>query len=116
MRSTLIAIVLCACSAAASAQCLASNPTTAAAPLPDSTQPTAVKHPTGQAVTEARPAPELIKTAGAQTHDGSPSMQASPARSRPAGERPVRTGTAMLLAALALMSGIALRRYTSHDQ
>ena len=65
----------------------------------------------------ARPTAELITAAGAVTHDGAPGAQASPARSKTdSGDKPRRTGSAMLLAALALMSGIALRRYSAGDQ
>ena len=109
MRSTLIAIFLCACSAAASAQCLANAPAPADAATPARVVPAHANAP-------ARSSGELIKTAGASTHDDSPSMQAGPPRARPAPERQHRTGKAMLLAALALMSGIALRRYSSNDQ
>jgi hypothetical protein len=53
----------------------------------------------------------LIKTAAAGTRDDAPpSMHAGP-RERNGQDHPRRGGTAMLLAALALMSGIALRRY-----
>ncbi len=65
----------------------------------------------------ARPTAELITAAGAVTHEGAPGAQASPARSKTDTEdKPRRTGAAMLLAAIALMSGIALRRYSVRDQ
>jgi hypothetical protein len=65
----------------------------------------------------AAPAPraggELIKTAAAGTRDDlPPSMTRDTSARHPEGEDPPRRGgTAMMLAALALMSGIALRRF-----
>jgi hypothetical protein len=61
---------------------------------------------------------ELIKTAAASTHDELPGVTRGP---RPAAapaddEQHHRGGPAMLLAALALMSGIALRRFGAHKQ
>jgi hypothetical protein len=107
MRSPVIAIVLCIASASAVAQCVAQQPAelattlvaTAARPGPDPKKPT----------------PELIKTAGAVTHDA-PVMRATPAPDKHAGDDEHRSGTAMLLAALAVMSGIALRRFSSREQ
>jgi hypothetical protein len=57
--------------------------------------------------------PELItSSAAAGAHDVSPVMRAVPlAHAQAEPEHPRRAGPAMLLAALALMSGIALRRY-----
>ncbi|HSI53197.1 MAG TPA: hypothetical protein VK981_04445 [Ramlibacter sp.] len=103
MRTAVIAFVLCLAAVNAGAQC-ANVPTS---PLAAAQTPPA-----------ARPSGELIKTAGAVTHEGAPSMQAGPPRGRAAKEeeRPQHTGTAMLLAALALMSGIALRRYGAKDE
>ena len=86
--------------------------------VPDAThaRPAAAK-PASARPAPARPTAELITTAGAVTHDGAPGEQASPARSKmDCGDKPRRTGSAMLLAALALMSGIALRRYSARDQ
>jgi hypothetical protein len=58
---------------------------------------------------------ELIKTAAAGTRDDAPPV----ATARPHGtgqqDHPRRGGTAMLLAALALMSGIALRRFGARN-
>ena len=114
MRSPIIAIVLCIVSATAVAQCVAQPPSAAL---------TAAATATPVTITPARPgpdtkkaAPELIKTAGAVTHDA-PVMRAAPSPAHSAdAEPPRRTGSAMLLAALALMSGIALRRYSARDQ
>ena len=109
MRSTFIAIFWCVCSAAASAQCLANAP----APADAATSARVVPVRTNST---GRTSGDLIKSADASTHDDSPSMQPGPPRARPAPERQHRTGKAMLLAALALMSGIALRRYSSKDE
>jgi hypothetical protein len=57
---------------------------------------------------------ELITTAAAGTHDASPLPRAVAAADEEESHR--HGGTAMLLAALALMSGIALRRYGANDQ
>jgi hypothetical protein len=115
MNHSLTAVVLCiAMQAAAAAQCDAPAPvlqhsragtdlvrksTQVAAPSPASAQ-----HSGG----------ELIKTASAGTHDEVPGL----ARGTPLAvasaqqdEQHHRGGPAMLLAALALMSGIALRRF-----
>jgi hypothetical protein len=62
----------------------------------------------------------LIKTAAASTHDGevrgathsTPVVAGGP----PDEEQHRRSGPAMLLAALALMSGIALRRFGAHKE
>ena len=112
MRSPVIAIVLCIVSVAAVAQCVAEPPVASAAPVMPVT-PVAAARPGPDA---KKPAPELIKTAGAVTHDA-PAMRPAPPRQEASdAETPRRTGPAMLLAALALMSGIALRRYSARDQ
>jgi hypothetical protein len=106
MRSSFIAFLLCGCAAAAGAG-------TAETQCPPVTVAAARTH---HPAADGRPAPELIKTAGAVTQDGPSMTSATPGPKRgaePAHER--RSGTAMLLAALALMSGIALRRYSARD-
>jgi hypothetical protein len=94
MYSSLTAVVLCICSQAALAQCVDSRPV-------------------GGAVRGG----ELITTAAAGTHDAAP-IALEKSASATAGEEEThrRGGPAMLLAALALMSGIALRRYGANDQ
>ena len=94
MRSSIIAIVLCSFTAAAAAQCVAQTPVAAA----------------------ARPEAELIKTAAAATReralaaDDGPSVRRETAAAAKTPEQhPRRAGAGMLLAAVALMSGIALR-------
>lgn len=125
MRSSVIAFLLCTCAAAAMGQCVApgamSSSRTAAA---TAAAAAAATTPTLLMVTPTHPAgpkrtgPELITAAGAVTRDGPHVMQAAP-RAKPEPEpeghdRPA--GPAMLLAALALMSGIALRRYSARNQ
>jgi hypothetical protein len=108
MRSSVIAFFLSACTLTFSA--LAHDVPNAA-----HVRPAAAKVPARTPA--ARPTAELITAAGAVTHDGAPGSQASPAGSNAdSGDKPRRTGSAMLLAALALMSGIALRRYSARDQ
>jgi hypothetical protein len=124
MHRQLAAIVLCVLAQGATAQCLATSATinttiknTSAAPAE------IVAHPpvrTGAAVAQAEPSAraELIKAAAASTRDDAPppARGATPAAAADDnGDHPRRGGTAMLLAALALMSGIALRRFGARD-
>jgi small neutral amino acid transporter SnatA (MarC family) len=101
MRTTVIAFVLCIFASAAAAQCVAQSPATAA----------------------ARPNPELIKTASAATRpislpldDGPPTIGKTSTVAKTDDKNPRHTGSAMLLAALAVMSGIALRRFSARMQ
>jgi hypothetical protein len=125
MRSSVIAFLLCASTAAAMGQCVSPAAMTATANKAAAATAAAAAAATTPAmimVTPARPAgpgragPELITAAGAVTHDGPPVMQATPRAKHDPDERPRRSGPAMLLAALALMSGIALRRYSARNQ
>lgn len=119
MHSSLTAVVLCIFAQTAFAQCMDSGPV-----VQDVRQARELVKKTKTApmpVTGAvRPAGELIKTAAAGTHDGPGMVRDSAARAATAtageDDPPRRGGTAMLLAALALMSGIALRRYGSNPQ
>lgn len=119
MHSSLIAFVLCVFAQFAGAQCVA----TAGQVTPDTGQ--AVERVKARVVTAPpmdaalRPGAELITTAAAGTRGGSPVMrQTPPASAQPEDdeEHPRHAGPAMLLAALALMSGIALRRYGAGEQ
>lgn len=118
MRSLVIALLLSAgTTLAALGQCVTPATTTPAA------TPAAIgaKRPAAAARQAAdltaRQAPELITAAAAVTHDGPSTTQPAPPRTRGTpGERPRRAGPAMLLAALALMSAIALRRFSARDQ
>jgi hypothetical protein len=110
MQRELAAIVLCVFAQAASAQCTAAAVT-----------PTAQTDNNATTQTAARPGKagggELIKTAAAGTRDDAPPSARSTV-SQHAGQdedHPRRGGTAMLLAAIALMSGIALRRYGNRN-
>jgi len=108
MRSSVISIVLCVVVKAAAAQCVA--------PAPAAVAPVAVAPVTIAPAAKAPRTGELIQTAAAGTREGAPAFQPA-ARARTEGEsHPRRTGSAMLLAALALMSGIALRRLNSRPQ
>jgi hypothetical protein len=116
MRSPLIAVVLCILANAAAAQCVVPNAGNAR------TTPDVVKASVAAAA-PAHAGGELIKAAAAGTRDeiGPPSATVMPRtpQARVASdtqEHPRRSGTAMLLAALALMSGIALRRSGSGPQ
>lgn len=122
MRSSVIAFLLCVCAAAAMGQCVApgaasasrSAAATSAAAAAATTPAVIMVTPTRPAG-PTRPGPELITAAGAVTHDG-PVVQPA-ARPKPEPEERDRpAGPAMLLAALALMSGIALRRYSARSQ
>lgn len=123
MRSSVIAFLLCACAAAAMGQCVApgalSSGRTAAATsaaAAAATTPAVIMVTPTRPAGPTRPGPELITAAGAVTHDGPPVVQATP-RARPEPDEHDRpAGPAMLLAALALMSGIALRRFSARNQ
>jgi hypothetical protein len=104
MRSSVISIVLCVMVEAAAAQCVAQAPVAVA---PITVAPVAKgQHPGG----------ELIQTAAAGTREGPAAFQPAARATSDNETHPRRTGSAMLLAALALMSGIALRRYNSRQQ
>jgi hypothetical protein len=116
MHSSLTAVVLCLFVQAAAAECVTT------APLAREARQGAemVKASNLPAAAAPRPGGELIKTAAAGTRDAPGAARAGVARAAqrmPADEEhPPRSGTAMLLAALALMSGIALRRYGASKQ
>ena len=118
MQREVTAIVLCILAQAAAAQCVATP----------ATPTTPVAHNTPVAVEMARPQPAvpatqnaarpgLIKSAEAGTRDAPPVMRevAGTRSAQQQDDHPHRGGTAMLLAALALMSGIALRRFGARD-
>ena len=90
MHSPLNAVVLCLFTQVAAAQCADVAPATAE--------------------TRSKPGVELIKTAAAGTHDAVPVARATPAKASSDDESPKHGSTVTLVAALALMSGIALRR------
>jgi hypothetical protein len=115
MRSPVIAIVLCIFSAAASAQCVAQ------APLAAAVRPGGALIKTAIAGTGER----AYKTAAAGTgeralppDDGLPMIRETATATKRGEDQPPRrvAGPAMLLAALAVMSGIALRRYSAPRQ
>lgn len=117
MHSSLTAVVLCIFAQSALAQCVDSGPVAV-----DTRQGTEMVKKTKAApmpvAGTVRPGGELIKTAAAGTHDA-PAVVAreTPAKATSGDEEPPRRGgPAMLLAALALMSGIALRRYGANKQ
>ncbi|MEO8656739.1 MAG: hypothetical protein ABI409_21635 [Ramlibacter sp.] len=112
MHSSLIAVVLCIF-AQASVACLSTttndNAQQAAAPITARVIKT-------QAAGAALPGAELIATAAAGTRNAPAARPATRVNVQPDDEQPRRAGPAMLLAALALMSGIALRRYGAGSQ
>jgi hypothetical protein len=112
MKSSLTAVVLCIFWQAALAQCVDSRPV-ALETRPDAELAKKAKTAPGA----VRTGGELITTAAAGTHDAPPiGREDSASASAGEGEPPHRGGPAMLLAALALMSGIALRRYGANNQ
>jgi hypothetical protein len=115
MYSSLTAVFLCIFSQAALAQCVDSAP--AAHTRQDAELAKKTKTAPMAATGAVRAGGELITTAAAGTHDGPPIAAEVPAAGS-AGEEEShrRGGPAMLLAALALMSGIALRRYGANSQ
>jgi hypothetical protein len=121
MYSSLTAVVLCIAMQTAAAQCTAPLPVAANASAHSRTSGDLIKK-TQAAAAPVAPAAhaggELIKTASAGTHDevrGLP-RSAPVATARDEDDEHRRGGPAMLLAALALMSGIALRRFGAHKQ
>jgi hypothetical protein len=110
MHSSLIAVVLCIATQAAAAQCV--DPVPVAQHLRQGGDLIQKKQAT-PAPGPARAGGELIKTASAGTHDGPDATRSAPAvaTATPDDEEHRRSGPAMLLAALALMSAIALRRF-----
>ena len=110
MHSSLIAVVLCFATQVAAAQCV--DP----APVAQHSRHSGdlIKKQPAAATGPARAGGELIKTAAAGTHDGPPSItRTAPAVAAATSddEEHRGSGPAMLLAALALMSAIALRRF-----
>jgi hypothetical protein len=109
MHRSLTAVLLCIFAQAAAAQC--------EAPAPAAQE---VRH--GADLAKNKPVPpgttakgELIKTAAAGTHDEvRPTVRSAPTGRTAEHDEHRRGGPAMLLAALALMSGIALRRFGAH--
>ena len=112
-RTAVTAIVVCILAQGVSAECITSAAT--------KSHPAAVSAPVSAGAAAAKPQPgtratgELIKTAAASTRDDAPPAVQSAPHGQDSQDHPRRGGTAMLLAALALMSGIALRRYGAHD-
>lgn len=125
MHRSVIAVVLCIFANVAGAQCLANAPTASPATANpqqrlDVMKLSALAVPAMPVV--GRPGGELITAAAAGTHDAPGAKRESATIIRAADDKPgdeepkPRGGAAMLLAALALMSGIALRRYSSNGQ
>jgi len=108
MQREVAAIVLCVLAQAATAQPVA---TPVAHPVAVSeTVHVASKNATNP---KAPVHAELIQTAAAGTRDDEPPVMTARPHAQGQQDHPRRGGTAMLLAALALMSGIALRRYSA---
>ena len=120
MQREVLAIVLCTLAHAASAQCVATPVEPAALTA------TVVKgnvHPVAAQAQNAAARPaggQLIKAAAAGTRDDAPPSTAPRGSVSAHGsqdeDHPHRGSTAMLLAAVALMSGIALRRSSARDK
>ena len=120
MYSSLTAVVLCIVTQAASAQCVA--------PVPVAQHATQHARPGADLIKKksvvtappvsAHSGGDLIKTAAASTHDEMPvrAHNAPVAAADAPDEQHRHGGPAMLLAALALMSGIALRRFGAHKE
>jgi hypothetical protein len=107
MRSSFIAIVLYIFAAAAGAQCAGQQSLAGAASAPK----TPVAHQQSGTelikISTGRPGSEQALPAD----DGIPSVHETTAAAKPAQEPERPAGPAMMLAAVAVMSGIALRRY-----
>jgi len=107
MQRVVAAIVLCILAQAATAETVA--PSAATTPAAASEKVRAVG--TNATNPKAPARAELIQTAAAGTRDDEPPAMTARPHTQGQQDHPRRGGTAMLLAALALMSGIALRRY-----
>lgn len=120
MHSSLTAVVLCIFAQVAGAQYAA------AAPLDhDARKGTEVIHAKTRTATttpHAHQGGELIKSAAAGTREppgarpAAMAMHNTPDAAKSDKEHPARSETAMLLTALALMSGIVLRRFGANKQ
>jgi hypothetical protein len=118
MHSLLTSIVLFLLVQTADA-CVTTTVARGVTPVAANTEAPVVLAATSVAGTSPRAGGELIKTAAAGTREAPPVRQVAPvvAATQSTGEEhPRRTGPAMLLAALALMSAIALRRIGASDQ
>ena len=110
MQRVVAAIVLCILAQAATAETAQCVATSAITPVAASEKVRAA----GTNATNPKPTAmraELIQTAAAGTRDDEPPVVTARPHAQGQQDHPRRGGTAMLLAALALMSGIALRRY-----
>jgi len=112
MQSSLIAVVFCILSQAAAAQCPVAN-----ADKQEGAGPLKARVVNTSTSTIGKPSAELIATAAAGTRNAiAPTRSTLRANAQKDDDHPRGTGTGMLLAALALMSGIALRRYSAPRQ
>jgi hypothetical protein len=120
MHSSLAAVVLCICAQTVAAQCVDTDLLVRDTRVGVDVIKTSAASP---AAAPARTGGELIKTAAAGTRDAPgaardmpPVVRDASARMQGDEEDHPRSGTAMLLAALAVMSGIALRRFGASNQ
>lgn len=111
MPSPLTAVVLCVSALTASATCMAAEVKQETRPAAVATAKPIPVAATTTAAAVPRQGTELIKSAAASTRDDAPPVARDATAHKDGQEQPRRGGTAMLLAALALMSGIALRRF-----
>lgn len=116
MYRSLTTFVLCIFSQAALAQCVDSGTSALGSHADAELAKKATKTAPTPVAGAVRTGGELITTASAGTHDAPPIARDDSASASAGTEEPRRGGPAMLLAALALMSGIALRRYGANDQ
>ncbi len=109
MHRSLTAAVLCTFALTAAGSCMAANANHDVPMAMQTAKPAIVKSTTAAA---PRQGTELIKTAAAGTRDDAPPVvRDATSQGKGDPDHPRRGGTAMLLAALALMTGIALRRF-----
>ena len=117
MRNLLTSLALCALASAAGAQCTAAAQPQAAQ---DRSSPEWIR--TASAASDApvaRPAaggPVMRVAAREERALPAPAARQAQAEATPAEEHPRRTGAGMLLAVLAVMTGIALRRAGASDR
>ena len=109
MHSPLTAVVLCISALSVSGTCMAAEARTETRSAVIAPTKAIVAIPTATAA--PRQGTELIKSAAASTRDDAPPAARDTAARKDGDGQPRNGGTGMLLAALALMAGIALRRF-----
>ncbi len=118
MRSSVIAIVLCLSAVAAHAQCaaqasVAGSARTGPELIKTSTRGPHMRAPAEQAPAAQAPTEQAPAEQALPADDEAPTLHEAAPTAKTNDKQPRRADPAMMLAAVALMSGIALRRYSA---